>query len=188
MMAFDCTQYPVPLLGIVAWSGTGKTTLIEALLPRLAARGVRVAVIKHAHHDVDVDTPGKDTHRFRMAGAAPVILATAKRFAVMMETPDSADDLDLPLLLEYAQVSKPDLILIEGFKHWPLPKLELHRPELEKPLLALGDPWIKAVASPQPIALPAGVHALCLDHIEHIEDWLVHWVQQGSSNMEHLAC
>lgn len=172
MIEFDSARYPIPLLGIVAYSGTGKTTLIEALLPRLAARGIRVAVIKHAHHDVDIDTPGKDTHRFRMAGAAPVILATAQRFAVMMETPSPDDDLDLPLLLDYAQVSRPDLILIEGFKEWPLPKLELHRPELGRPLRAWSDPWIKAVASNQRVPLPEGVKALSLEALEPLTDWV----------------
>lgn len=173
MMDFDHRRYAVPLLGIVAYSGTGKTTLIEALLPKLSARGIRAAVIKHAHHDVDVDTPGKDTHRFRMAGAAPVILATAKRFAVMMETPDQVDDLDLPLLLDYALISKPDLVLIEGFKHWPLPKLELHRPELGRPLRAWDDPWIKAVASSEQISLPEGVDGLSLNDWEHIAHWIM---------------
>jgi len=172
-MRLDLSAYSIPLLGIVAYSGTGKTTLIEALLPRLAAQGLRVALIKHAHHDVDIDTPGKDSHRFRMAGAAPVILASAKRFAVMMETPAQGDELDLPHLLDYARLSKPDLVLIEGFKQWPLPKLELHRPELGNPLRAWDDPWIKAVASNASVPLPEGVEALCLDDLERITAWII---------------
>ncbi|TWH76783.1 molybdopterin-guanine dinucleotide biosynthesis protein B [Azomonas agilis] len=174
-MDFDHSRYDLPLLGIVAYSGTGKTTLIEALLPMLSAQGIRTAVIKHAHHDVDVDTPGKDTHRFRMAGAMPVVLATAKRFAVMMETPDQMDDLDLPLLLDYVLISKPDLVLIEGFKHWPLPKLELHRPELGRPIQAWNDPWIKAVASSEVISVPSGVEVLPLNDVMTIAAWISTW-------------
>ncbi|WP_431026273.1 molybdopterin-guanine dinucleotide biosynthesis protein B [Halomonas sp. H5] len=164
----------LPLLGIAAWSGTGKTSLLEALLPRLAERGLKTAVIKHAHHEFEVDRPGKDSHRLRQAGAAPMLVASRRRVAMMYETPGQEEP-DLPELIELLRPRRPDLVLVEGFKAWPLPKLELHRPELGKPLLAPQDPWVKAVASPAPLALPVGVLALDLNNHEALADWVAAW-------------
>lgn len=164
----------LPLLGIAAWSGTGKTTLLEAVLPRLSARGLRVAVIKHAHHAFDVDRPGKDSHRLRLAGAAPMLVASRHRVALMMETP-GREEADLGALIEMVRPQAPDLVLVEGFKEWPLPKLELYRPALGKPLRVAEDPWIKAVASDVSSALPAGVEALDLNDPAALSDWLAAW-------------
>ncbi|MBF8224241.1 molybdopterin-guanine dinucleotide biosynthesis protein B [Halomonas sp. 328] len=164
----------LPLLGIAAWSGTGKTTLLEALLPRLAERGLRVAVIKHAHHDFEVDRPGKDSHRLRQAGAAPMLVASRRRVALMFEAPGEEDP-DLPELIELLRPRRPDLVLVEGFKAWPLPKLELHRAELGKPLLAPQDPWVQAVASPSPLTLPEGVVGLDLNDHAALVDWVAAW-------------
>src|SRR5690554_1520091 len=110
----------LPLLGIAAWSGTGKTTLLEALLPQLAARGLRVAVIKHAHHAFDVDQPGKDSYRLRQAGAAPVLVASGARWAMLKETAGQ-QEADLAELVVAVRAQRPDLVLVEGFKSWPLP-------------------------------------------------------------------
>ncbi|MBE0490115.1 MAG: molybdopterin-guanine dinucleotide biosynthesis protein B [Halomonas sp.] len=167
-------QASLPLLGIAAWSGTGKTTLLEALLPRLAERGLRVAVIKHAHHTFDVDQPGKDSHRLRQAGAAPMLVASRARLALMMETPDQQEP-DLAELVALVATQRPDLVLVEGFKAWPLPKLELHRPALGKPLRVVEDPWVKAVASDAPLALPEGVEALDLNDLAALADWIAAW-------------
>ncbi|WP_104203566.1 molybdopterin-guanine dinucleotide biosynthesis protein B [Billgrantia saliphila] len=164
----------LPLLGIAAWSGTGKTTLLERLLPRLAARGLRAAVIKHAHHGFDVDQPGKDSHRLRQAGAAPMLVASRVRWAMMMETPDQ-QEADLAQLVEAIRGQRPDLVLIEGFKAWPLPKLELYRDEVGKPLRVAEDPWVKAVASAGPASVPAGVDSLDLDDLDGIADWISAW-------------
>lgn len=164
----------LPLLGIAAWSGTGKTTLLEALLPRLAARGLAVAVIKHAHHEFEVDRPGKDSHRLRQVGAAPMLVASRRRVAMMYETPDEGEP-ELPELIELLRPRRPDLVLVEGFKAWPLPKLELYRSELGKPLLAPDDPWIRAVASPAPLVLPAGVARLDLNDHDALADWVAAW-------------
>ncbi|UYG06098.1 molybdopterin-guanine dinucleotide biosynthesis protein B [Halomonas sp. M4R1S46] len=164
----------LPLLGIAAWSGTGKTTLLERLLPALAQRGLRVAVIKHAHHDFDVDQPGKDSHRLRQAGAAPMLVASRARIAMMMETP-GRDEADLAELVEMVRPQAPDLVLVEGFKAWPLPKLELHRPEVGKPLRVAEDPWVKAVASDVAVPLPEGVEALELNDLEALADWVAAW-------------
>ena len=164
----------LPLLGIAAWSGTGKTTLLEALLPRLAERGLRVAVIKHAHHTFDVDQPGKDSHRLRQAGAAPMLVASRERLAMMMETPGQQEP-DLARLVALVATQAPDLVLVEGFKAWPLPKLELHRPALGKPLRVAEDPWVRAVACDVPLALPEGVEALDLNDHEALADWIAAW-------------
>lgn len=173
-MNLDLDNESLPLLGIAAWSGTGKTTLLEALLPRLKAAGLRVAVIKHAHHRFDIDQPGKDSYRLREAGAMPIVIASRARFAVMMETPDQPD-VDLAMLIDQVRPSKPDLVLVEGFKAWPLPKLELHRPALGKPLLAYDDPWVHAVASDKAVALPEDVALMNLNDRDALMDFIVAW-------------
>ncbi|MFC2991595.1 molybdopterin-guanine dinucleotide biosynthesis protein B [Halomonas tibetensis] len=164
----------LPLLGIAAWSGTGKTTLLEALLPRLSERGLRVAVIKHAHHTFDVDQPGKDSHRLRQAGAAPMLVASHARLAMMMETPGQQEP-DLAQLVALVATQRPDLVLVEGFKAWPLPKLELYRAALGKPLRVAEDLWVRAVASDEPLALPAGVETLDLNDVAALSDWIAAW-------------
>ena len=164
----------LPLLGIAAWSGTGKTTLLEALLPRLAALGVRTAVIKHAHHEFDVDQPGKDSHRLRQAGAAPMLVASRARWAMMMETPDNREA-DLAQLIDVVRSQQPDLVLVEGFKAWPLPKLELYREAVGKTLRVAEDPWIKAVASQPRVEVPPGVEWLDLDDLNAIAAWVAAW-------------
>lgn len=168
---------PLPLLGIAAWSGTGKTTLLEALLPRLRERHLRVAVIKHAHHGFDVDQPGKDSHRLRQAGASPMLVASRARFALMMETPGQ-DEPDLMAMVEQLRPLAPDLVLVEGFKAWPLPKLELHREALGKPLLAPQDPWVRAVASNTQPLLPPGVESLDLDDVAGLAEWIAAWPER----------
>lgn len=173
-MTIDLDNEPLPLLGIAAWSGTGKTTLLERLLPALAQRGIRAAVIKHAHHTFDIDQPGKDSYRLRGAGASPVVVASRERFALMMETP-GREEPELPMLIDHVRPQRPDLVLVEGFKAWPLPKLELHRPGLGKPLLAPDDPWVYAVASDVPVSLPAGVAALELNAIPLLADYVAAW-------------
>lgn len=167
----------LPLLGIAAWSGTGKTTLLEALLPRLTERGLRIAVIKHAHHAFDVDQPGKDSYRLRQAGATPVLVASGARWAMMMETPGQ-QEADLAELIAAVRVQRPDLVLVEGFKNWPLPKLELYREMVGKTLRVTEDPWIKAVASQPLVAVPEGVDWLDLDDLDAITEWIAAWPQR----------
>lgn len=173
-MTLDITNETLPLLGIAAWSGTGKTTLLEALLPRLREQGLRVAVIKHAHHRFDVDQPGKDSHRLREAGAAPILIASRARLALMMETPGGQEP-ELPLLIDQLRPLRPDLVLVEGFKAWPLPKLELFRPVLGKPLMAFKDAWVYAVASDEALALPTAVEALDLNDHDALSAYIAAW-------------
>jgi len=132
------------ILGIAGWSGAGKTTLLKKLLPVLVARGLRVATLKHAHHEFDVDVPGKDSWEHRRAGASEVIVSSARRWVQMHEL-GAADEPTLPQLLR--RFSACDLILVEGFKHAAHPKLEVHRPAVGKPPLHVSDPCILAVAT-----------------------------------------
>ena len=136
------------VFGFAGWSGSGKTTLIERLLPRLVDGGRRVSVIKHAHHEFDIDKPGKDSHRFRMAGSTEVLVASATRWALMHEHRGAPEPALSDLL---AHLSDCDLVLVEGFKRDPIPKLEVHRKSNGKPLLSPDDPWIAAIASDVPL-------------------------------------
>lgn len=132
------------VLGLVGWSGSGKTTLLTRLLPLLVARGLRVATLKHAHHDFDVDLPGKDSHEHRRAGAREVIVCSPRRWAHIHELVDEAE----PSLGQLLQKLGPcDLVLVEGFKRQSHPKLEVYRPDLGKPPLFVQDQSIRAVAT-----------------------------------------
>jgi len=120
------------VLGIVGWSGSGKTTLLTALIPCLRARGLKISTIKHAHHALELDQPGKDSYRHRHAGAEETILASAARFALFSEHREAPAP-DLAALL--ARLAPVDLVLVEGFKSYRFPKLEVYRPALGKPPL-----------------------------------------------------
>ena len=132
------------IFGFAGWSGSGKTTLVEQLIPRLNARGLRVSLVKHAHHDFDVDLPGKDSYRHRHAGCGEVLVSSANRWALMHEL-RGAEELTLAEAL--TRLSPCDLVLIEGYKRSPIPKLEIHRAALGKPLLHPADQNIVALAT-----------------------------------------
>ena len=140
------------VFGFAGWSGSGKTTLIEQILPRLVATGHRVSLVKHAHHSFDVDQPGKDSYRHRQAGCQEVLVTSGNRWALMHELRGRAE-LTLDDALE--RLSLCDLALVEGFKSAPIPKLEVWRRAVGKPLLHPQDPNIVAVATDAPDALPA---------------------------------
>ncbi|MCU0896679.1 MAG: molybdopterin-guanine dinucleotide biosynthesis protein B, partial [Burkholderiales bacterium] len=135
------------------WSGSGKTTLIERLIPRFVARGLKVSLIKHAHHNFDVDQPGKDSHRHRQAGCTEVMVASGRRWALMHELRDEPEP---SLADQIAKMTPVDLLLIEGFKWDPMPKLEIFRRENAKPPLHPDDDHIVAIAADVPFeaALP----------------------------------
>jgi len=142
------------LVGLAGWSGSGKTTLLARLAPELIGRGLRVSTLKRAHHEFDIDRPGKDSHRHRMAGATGVLVASAKRWALMHELRGAPE----PEMEELpAKLAPVDVVLVEGFKRHPHPKLEMFRRAAGRPLLASGDPHIVAVAADGPVpetALP----------------------------------
>lgn len=135
------------IFGFAGWSGSGKTTLIEALIPRLTGRGLRVSLIKHAHHDFDIDVPGKDSYRLREAGCSEVLVSSDRRWVVMHEL--RGDD-ELTLEEALARLSPCDLVLVEGYKRAAIPKLEIHRESVGKPLLHPGDPHIVGLATDVP--------------------------------------
>ena len=164
------------VFGIAGWSGAGKTTLIERLLPLLRDRGLRVSVVKHAHEKFDVDKPGKDSFRFRAAGSHEVLVSSPARWALMHEHP-GAPEPGLPDLLVH--LSPCDLVLVEGYKREGIPKLEVHRAANGKPLLSPDDTHVVAIASDLPIAtsLPqyrlddvAAIAAFVVAHVADIMD------------------
>lgn len=157
------------VFGIAGWSGSGKTTLVVRLLPELIRRGLTVSTVKHAHHGFDVDQPGKDSWEHRQAGATEVMVSSANRWALMHEH-RGAPEATLDELLQ--RMSPVDLVLVEGFKRHPHPKLEVHRPSLGKPLLCREDPHVVAVASDARLDdLP--VPLLDLDAVPAIADFIV---------------
>lgn len=162
------------IFGLAGWSGSGKTTLLTALIPELVARGVSVSTVKHAHHAFDIDQPGKDSWRHRQAGAREVMISSQNRWALMNEL-RGAPEPSLDELVD--RMSPVDLLLVEGFKRYPYPKIEVYRPSLGKPLLHPEDPFVIAVASdemlpelPLPCLPLSDAHAIAdfvLAHVEH---------------------
>ena len=136
------------VIGLAGWSGAGKTTLLTRLIPHFTGEGLRVSVIKHAHHKFDVDAPGKDSWRHREAGAAEVLVASEQRWALMHELRGAAE----PRLAELlGKLSPVDLVVVEGFKCEPLRKIEVHRAANGKPHLFPDDPGIVGIASDAPV-------------------------------------
>jgi molybdopterin-guanine dinucleotide biosynthesis protein B len=136
------------IFGFAGYSGSGKTTLIEQLIPLFTARGLKVSLIKHAHHAFDVDTPGKDSYRHRHAGCSEVLVTSSRRWVLMHELRDEAEpDLNQQLM----HLSPCDLVLVEGFKHDRIPKIEVYRALVGEPLLHPQDTNIVAVASDAPL-------------------------------------
>jgi len=157
------------IFGIAGWSGSGKTTLLTRLIPLLTARGLRVSTLKHAHHAFDVDQPGKDSYLHREAGAVEVMVSSERRWALMHEHRGSAE----PTLDELVGHMTPvDLLIVEGFKRQALPKLEVHRPSVGKPLICREDATVLAVASDEPLPnLP--VPRLELDDVPGIAEFVL---------------
>jgi molybdopterin-guanine dinucleotide biosynthesis adapter protein len=132
------------IFGFAGWSGSGKTTLVEKLIPRFVERGLRVSLIKHAHHSFDVDVPGKDSYRHRQAGATEILVTSSRRWVLMHELRGAQE----PSFDEQVKrISPCDLLLVEGFKFAPIPKLEVWRKEPGEALLHPNDPHIVAVAT-----------------------------------------
>ncbi|WP_032940205.1 molybdopterin-guanine dinucleotide biosynthesis protein MobB [Citrobacter youngae] len=166
----------IPLLAIAAWSGTGKTTLLKKLIPELRARGVRPGLIKHTHHNMDVDKPGKDSYELRKAGAAQTLVASQQRWALMVETPEEPE-LDLTYLVSRMDASTLDIVLIEGFKHEPVAKILLFREDcghrVEELII---DEHVVAVASDVPLAV--NVPSLDINNIQQLADFVMQWARR----------
>jgi molybdopterin-guanine dinucleotide biosynthesis protein B len=159
------------VIGFAGWSGSGKTTLIVKLIPVLLARGLSVSTLKHAHHSLEIDKPGKDSYLHREAGAREVLVASVKRWALMHELRDE----DEPRLADLLpRLSEVDLIIVEGFKREAHVKIEVHRAEVAKPFLFLGDPNIVALVSDVPPAFEGErMPFASLDDVEAICDLLM---------------
>ena len=146
------TNLSVPVLGFAAYSGTGKTTLLKQIIPILKSRNIRLGIIKHAHHEFDIDHPRKDSYELRKAGADRMLIASRKRWALMVENEIDSDDPTLLELLNEIDANKVDLILVEGFKHEYFPKIELRRAELKKDPMFPTDTSIIAIATNEDIS------------------------------------
>ncbi|MDD5578880.1 MAG: molybdopterin-guanine dinucleotide biosynthesis protein B [Methylobacter sp.] len=162
----------IPILGFAAFSGTGKTTLLTKLIPILKHEGLRIGLIKHGHHDFEIDQPGKDSFRLRKAGASPVMLISSRRRAIITEImPETEPKLDDQLKL--LDQSELDLLLIEGFKAEKFPKIELHRPSLNNPLLYPNDLDIIAIASDSELRTPDYLIKLDINEPEMIAEFIL---------------
>lgn len=162
----------IPILGFAAASGTGKTTLLTALIPILKHRGLRIGLIKHSHHNFQIDQLGKDSFRLREAGASPVMLVSTHRRAIITEiTPAREPTLDDEL--KFFDQSELDLLLVEGFKAEPFPKIELHRASLKQALLYQSDTDIIAIATDATLELSRDLTQLNINQPEMIAEFIL---------------
>jgi molybdopterin-guanine dinucleotide biosynthesis protein MobB len=186
----DAIQFPVPLIGFAAFSGTGKTTLLLKLLPLLKSTGMRIAVVKHAHHSFDVDYPGKDSYRLRSAGADEMLVATRCRTALIRECSDGRGEPSLAQTLAMLDPTRLDLVLVEGFKREPFAKIELHRTALHSPLLFPGDANIVAIATDEgQLAVdPGPLPQLSINRPAEIAAFILEFIGRGERLRPDLAC
>ncbi|EPN4954064.1 bifunctional molybdopterin-guanine dinucleotide biosynthesis adaptor protein MobB/molybdopterin molybdotransferase MoeA [Vibrio diabolicus] len=168
----------IPILGFAAYSGTGKTTLLEALLPKLTEAGLRIGMLKHAHHNFDVDKPGKDSYRLRKAGASQMLIASRNRFALMTETPEA--EAEFEYLLTRFDEDKLDVVLVEGCKNIAFPKIELHREEVGKPWLYPHDENIIAIASDS-AELDSELPQMNINDLNAIAQFVLQYVQDAKA-------
>jgi molybdopterin-guanine dinucleotide biosynthesis adapter protein len=171
----------IPVLGFCAHSsGIGKTTLLTQLIPVLIQQGLRISVVKHAHHEFDIDHEGKDSFKLRQAGAVQMMVASRQRWALMTElvhTPHAENEPNLAHLLAQMDNSNlTDLVLAEGFKHEAIPKIEVHRAEFGTPLLALEDANIIAIATDRP--MPISTPQIDLNNIDAIATFISNWLKK----------
>lgn len=168
-------RFNLPVFGVCAQSsGMGKTTLLAQLLPLLGQRGIRVSMIKQAHAGFDLDRPGKDSYRFREAGAAQVLLSSPNRWVLMTEQTSGEDDARLLDMVQHLDAGLADLVLVEGFRHAAIPKLEVFRASSGKTPLALADKDVLALATDTPIAL--AIPQFRLEDPLRISDFILQWL------------
>ncbi len=178
---FDKIIYTKPLLGFAAFSGTGKTTLLLKIIPELKRKGLRVAVVKHAHHNFEMDTPGKDSYEIRKAGAIPMLICSSMRTVITIEN-ETPSDPSLANVLNHISDRSVDIVLVEGFKKWPFNKIELHRESTGKSLIYPNDPNIIAIAhdNDKPFEntlLPQ----LDINNVENIVDFIMQYTKNNTT-------
>lgn len=171
------SDFSVPVLGFAAFSGSGKTTLLEQVIPRLKAKGIKLALVKHSHHDFELDKPGKDSYRLRKSGADQVLLASQYRRALVIEG-DGKTEPDLLDLLQHLDRRELDLVLVEGFRHEPIPKIELHRPSLDTPLLCSEDERIIALVCDDELSRDVGLPLLSLNDPAQVTRFILEWLRE----------
>ena len=174
-----------PVLGFAAYSGTGKTTLLVKLLPLMKLQGLRVALIKQTHHDFEIDKPGKDSFELRKAGADQVLLSSGKRCAVITEYEDIIEP-DLSELINKLDLENIDLVMVEGFKHLPFSKIELHRPAMGKKLIFTDDDSVIAVASDENLATD-DLPLLNINAPEEVAGFINRWLANQAPGQEKVA-
>ena len=180
MNSSHSSRLSLPLLGFAAYSGTGKTTLLEALVPKLTAAGLRLGILKHAHHNFDVDKPGKDSYRLRKAGASQMLIASRNRFALMTETPDAEAEFDY--LLQRFDAQQLDVILVEGCKNIAFSKIELHRAEVGKPWLHPNDDNIIAIAADETVE--SSLPQMNINDLDAIAKFVLDYVGKAGEPLE----
>jgi molybdopterin-guanine dinucleotide biosynthesis protein B len=159
------------IFGFAGWSGRGKTTLIERLIPILARRAGKVSLVKHAHHESEIDQPGKDSFRHRQAGCSEVLVSSSRRYALIHELRGEREQTLAQLV---GRLSPCELVLVEGFKSFPIPKLEVWRPSVRKPLLYREDAAIRGIATDDPPALTgSALPVFLLDDVDEIATFVL---------------
>lgn len=160
------------IFGFAGWSGSGKTTLVKAVIPALIERGLKISTIKHTHHNFDIDRPGKDSFEHRAAGAHEVVITGAARWALLHENRGEPEP-DINAML--SRMSPVDLVIIEGFKSYSHPKMEVYRPEVGKPIICADDPSVVAVASTA--SLDVNIPQLDLNDVEAIAEFVINYCE-----------
>tara|TARA_R110001592_G_scaffold110312_1_gene306548 strand:+ start:528 stop:1070 length:543 start_codon:yes stop_codon:yes gene_type:complete len=168
----------VPVIGFAGYSGSGKTTLISRLIPELQQRGLRPAVVKHAHHEFDIDTPGKDSYEIRKAGATQIIVGSAHRWALITET-DNTAEADLLTFLAQLNLSGTDIILVEGFRDIAFPKIELIRAAEARAAFYLNDDYVIAVASDAPLPESTTIPSFSLHDTDGLAGFIAGYCQRA---------
>ena len=183
-------EFPVPVLGFAAFSGTGKTTLLLKLLPLLKRTGLRIAVVKHAHHTFEMDQPGKDSYRLRTAGADEMLVAGRCRIGWVRECPDNAGEPRLAEVLSVLEPQRLDLVLVEGFKAESFPKIELHRAATARPLLFPSDPDIIALATDEGelASDPGDLPRLSINNPVAIAEFVLNYIGRRRRLKPDVAC
>jgi molybdopterin-guanine dinucleotide biosynthesis protein B len=177
----------VPIVGFVAPSGMGKTQLLKALIGNLKSKRLNVAVIKHSHHDFEIDKPGKDSYELRMSGAAQMLIASKHRWALITENENSEHEVDLNSLINQLDQSALHIILVEGFKFECFPKIEVYRSEIyssksSQAPMYLSDPDIFAVAADKPLPPKDDVTPLDINNIEQISQFIIEHFSLSTKN------